>query len=193
MGMSMPQQRDVACQFSQLSSEETEHLVQDEFHECRMVALLIWVAQSRKSGPIGRQAILKRYLDNVQHVNNWDLVDSSCPTVVGEALLKEDRTVLYDLAATNHLWSQRIAIISTLAFIRKKQFADTFLLAERLMNHRHDLIHKAIGWMLREVGKRDSEALEEFLHDHIRQLPRTSLGYAIERFAPARRQYYLHL
>ncbi len=193
MGMSMPQQRDVARQFSQLSIEETERLVQDEFHECRMVGLLIWVAQSRTSGPIGRQAILERYLNNVQYVNNWDLVDSSCPTVVGEALLEEDRSILYDLAATNHLWSQRISMVSTLAFIRKKQFADTFFLAERLMNHRHDLIHKAIGWMLREVGKHDPEALEEFLHDHIRQLPRTSLRYAIERFEPVRRQYYLHL
>ena len=193
MGMSIPQQRVVVRQFGALPMDETEQLIQDPYHECRMAGLLIWVEQSRKSGPVGRQTILNRYLANVQHVNNWDLVDCSCPAIVGETLLYEDRSILYDLAVTDHLWSQRIAMVSTLAFIRKNQFADTFSLAERLLSHRHDLIHKAIGWMLRETGKRNSEALEEFLHDHIRQLPRTSLRYAIERFSPARRQYYLTL
>lgn len=193
LGMSMPEQRVVVRQFGALPMDEIEQLVQDKFHECRMVGLLIWSQQSRKSGPIGRQLILERYLANVQCVNNWDLVDCTCPAIVGEALLNEDRSILYDLAATNHLWSQRIAMVSTWAFIRKNQLADTFALAEQLLSHRHDLIHKAIGWMLRETGKRSPEALEEFLHDHIRQLPRTSLRYAIERFDPARRQYYLTL
>lgn len=193
LGMSMPQQRLVVKQFGALPMDETEQLVQDPYHECRMVGLLIWGGQSRKSGPIGRQAILERYLANVQYVNNWDLVDCTCPAIVGETLLNEDRSILYELAAREHLWSQRIAMISTLAFIRKNQFADTLALAGQLLTHRHDLIHKAIGWMLREVGKRNSEALEEFLHDHIRQLPRTSLRYAIERFDPGRRQYYLTL
>jgi 3-methyladenine DNA glycosylase AlkD len=193
LGMSMPQQRAVVRQFGALPMDETEKLVQDVYHECRMVGLLIWVGQSRKSGPIGRQAIMERYLANVQHVNNWDLVDCTCPAIVGEALLTEDRSILYELAATDHLWSQRIAMVSTLAFIRKNQLADTFALAEQLASHRHDLIHKAVGWMLREAGKRAPEALKEFLHDHIRQLPRTSLRYAIERFDPAKRQYYLML
>lgn len=193
LGMSMPQQRVVVRQFGALSVDETEQLVQDPYHECRMVGFLIWVGQSRKSGPVGRQAILERYLANVQYVNNWDLVDCTCPAIVGEVLLNEDRSLLYDLAITDHLWSQRIAMISTLAFIRKNQFADTFALAGHLLTHRHDLIHKAIGWMLRETGKRNSEALEEFLHDHIRQISRTSLRYAIERFDPGRRSYYLHL
>jgi 3-methyladenine DNA glycosylase AlkD len=193
LGLSMPQQHTIARQYRQLSIEETEQLVQDGYHECRMVGLLIWVYQSRKSGPVGRMAILERYVANVQFINNWDLVDSSCPAIVGETLLDEDKSLLYELAETSHLWSQRIAMVSTLAFIRKNQFADTFALAERLAGHRHDLIHKAIGWMLREVGKRNVEALEEFLHDHIRQLPRTSLRYAIERFDPVRRQYYLRL
>ncbi len=193
LGLSMPQQHAIAKEFLALPSGEVEQLVRDRYHECRMVGLLIWVKQSRKSGPVGRQAILEQYLAHVQYINNWDLVDSSCPTIVGETLLKEDRSVLYDLAAVEHLWSQRIAMVSTLAFIRKGQFSDTFALAERLLNHRHDLIHKAIGWMLREVGKRNPEGLEEFLHDHVRQLPRTSLRYAIERFEPGKRQYYLKL
>lgn len=193
LGLSMPQQHKAARQFEQLPLEETAQLVQDEYHECRMVALLIWVRQSRKSGPVGRKAILEQYLDQVRHVNNWDLVDSSCPAIVGETLLHTDRSVLYTLAKTDHLWSQRIAIVSTIAFIRKGQFADTFALVEHLRTHRHDLIHKAIGWMLREVGKRDQEALEEFLRDAVRQLPRTTLRYAIERFEPARRQYYLRM
>lgn len=193
LGMPMPQQRMIVKQFSSLPSDEVEKLVQDEYHECRMVGLLIWVSQSHRSGPVERQAILERYLANIQHVNNWDLVDCTCPTIVGEALLRSDRYLLPELAETDHLWSQRIAIISTLAFIRKNQFVDTFAIAERLLDHRHDLIHKAVGWMLREVGKRNSEALEEFLHDHIRQIPRTSLRYAIERFEPNQRQYFLQL
>ncbi len=193
LGMPMPQQRVVVRQFGTLPMNEVERLVQDKYHECRMVGLLIWSQQSRKSGPVGRQTILERYLANIHYVNNWDLVDCTCPAIVGEALLNEDRSILYELAETNHLWSQRIAMVSTMAFIRKNQFADTFALAERLAPHPHDLIHKAIGWMLREAGKRSPEALEEFLHDHVRQLPRTSLRYAIERFAPNQRQYYLNL
>lgn len=193
LGLSMPQQHAIARQFRQLPMEQTEQLVRDSYHECRMVGLLIWVQQSRKGGPVAQTEILERYLASVAWVNNWDLVDSSCPAIVGEALLNEDRSLLYTLADTGHLWSQRIAMVSTLAFIRKGQLTDTFALAERLASHRHDLIHKAIGWMLREAGKRNPEALEEFLHDHIRQLPRTSLRYAIERFEPGKRQYYLTL
>lgn len=193
LGLPMPKQREIVRQFANLPPDEAEQLVRDPYHECRMVGLLIWAHQSKKGGPVGRQAILERYLTNVQHVNNWDLVDCTCPTIVGEALLREDRSVLYELAAADHLWSQRIALISTLAFIRKGQFSDTFALSGQLLNHRHDLIHKAIGWMLREVGKRNSEALEEFLHDHIRQLPRTSLRYAIERFEPGKRTYFMAL
>lgn len=193
LGLPMPKQREIVRQFANLSPDEAEQLVRDSYHECRMVGLLIWAHQSKKSGPVGRQAILERYLANVQYVNNWDLVDCSCPVIVGDALLREDRSVLYELATTDHLWSQRIALISTLAFIRKGQFSDTLALSEQLLSHRHDLIHKAIGWMLREVGKRNPEALEEFLHDHIRQLPRTSLRYAIERFEPGKRAYFMEL
>jgi 3-methyladenine DNA glycosylase AlkD len=193
LGLTVPQQRIVAQKYSSLADEEIEKLLQDSYHECRLTALIIWTNQAKKAKQARRKEILDYYLKNKKFVNNWDLVDTSCPEIVGNYLLPEDRTILYDLAQENHLWSQRIALVSTLAFIRKGQFYDTFSLAESLFSHPHDLIHKAIGWMLREVGKRNPDALEEFLHDHIRQLPRTALRYAIERFEPARRKYYLVL
>ncbi|WP_234736011.1 DNA alkylation repair protein [Tellurirhabdus bombi] len=193
LGLTVPQQRIIAQKYISLADEEIEKLVQDPYHECRLTALIIWTNQAKKAKQARRKQILDYYLKNKKFINNWDLVDTSCPEIVGNYLLPEDRTILYELAQENHLWSQRIALISTLAFIRKGQFFDTFSLAESLFAHQHDLIHKAIGWMLREVGKKNPEALEEFLHDHIRQLPRTALRYAIERFDPARRKYYLVL
>ena len=193
MGLSMPQQHTVAKQYLNLSLTETEQLVRDPFHECRMVGLLIWMGQSRKAGSAQQEVIRERYVANRQYINNWDLVDVSCPHILGRYAVKGDRSILYDLAHEQNLWSQRIAIVSTYTLIKLDQFADTFAIAELLLPHKHDLIHKAIGWMLREVGKRNADALEEFLHDHIRQLPRTTLRYAIERFDPARRRYYLEL
>ncbi|MEZ0485654.1 DNA alkylation repair protein [Fibrella aquatica] len=193
LGLSMPQQHELARQFVSLPLDETEQLVRDEHHECRMVGLIIWTLQSKKGGNLVRQEIADRYVANRAYVNNWDLVDSSCPTLLGLPLLTSDRSLLYELAHENHLWSQRIAIVSTWQFIRHNQFTDTFLLAEKLIGYKHDLIHKAMGWMLREVGKRNQAALDEFLHDHIRQLPRTALRYAIERHEPAQRQYFMSL
>jgi hypothetical protein len=193
LGLTMPQQHTIAKQYRNLPIAETEQLVHDSYHECRMVGLLIWVYQTRKAGPAQQSAILERYLANRQFINNWDLVDVTCPHILGRHIVRNDRSILYDLAHENHLWSQRIAIVSTFALIRLGQFGDTFTLAEILLPHKHDLIHKAIGWMLREVGKRNVDALEEFLHDHVRQIPRTTLRYAIERFDPARRRYYLDL
>lgn len=193
LGLSMPQQHAIARQFRNLPMREVEQLVRDPYHECRMTGLLIWVNQSRKAGADQRTVLLERYIANRHYVNNWDLVDVTCPQIIGHYLLTRDRSLLYELAHEDHLWSQRMAMVSTIAFIRKDQFSDTFSLAEILLPHKHDLIHKAIGWMLREVGKRNVDALEEFLHDHIRQLPRTTLRYAIERFAPVRRRYYLDL
>lgn len=198
LGLTMPQQHALAKQFLALPIDETEQLLRDPYHECRMTALLIWMYQcragsARNRGREPQEAIVACYLANRPYVNNWDLVDVSCPTILGQNLLQTDRSVLYDLAREDHLWSQRIAIVSTWAFIRTGQFADTFALAELLLSHKHDLIHKALGWMLREVGKRNPDALAEFLHDHIRQMPRTTLRYAIERFDPSRRRYYLDL
>ncbi|GAB2528468.1 DNA alkylation repair protein [Spirosoma aerophilum] len=191
MGLSMPQQHGVAKQWSNLPVSEVEQLLHDPYHECRMVGLLIWIDQFKKASPAHQTLILNHYLANRPCINNWDLVDVSCPAILGQYIRSRDRAILYELAKEDNLWSQRIAIVSTLALIRVGQFSDTFAIAELLLPHRHDLIHKATGWMLREVGKRNPDALEEFLHDHIRNMPRTALRYAIERFEPSRRAYYL--
>lgn len=210
LGLSMPQQHAIAKQFIGLPPDETEQLLRDPYHECRMTALLIWVYQARsggtrsgltRSGPsrksthasVPRTVIMERYLANRQYVNNWDLVDSSATALVGETLLTGDRSLLTELADEDHLWTQRIALVATLAFIRKGQFTDTFALIEQLFTSNYNLVQSAIGWMLREVGKRNEAALEEFLHDHIRSLSRTALRAAIYRFDAVRRRYYLDL
>lgn len=191
LGLSMPQQHTLARQFRHLPIAEAERLVQDSYHECRMVGLLIWTLQAKRGGELSRQELADRYVANRRFVNNWDLVDSSCPVILGLTLLHADRSLLYELARQDHLWSQRIAVVTTLQFIRHGQFADTFALTEQLTTHRHDLIHKAMGWMLREVGKRNLDALNEFLHDHAYRLPRTTLRYALERHSPASRQAFM--
>ncbi len=193
LGLTMPQQHTVVRRYQHLPLDEVEQLVRDAYHECRMTGLLIWVYQTRKAALAQRNAILERYLANRQYINNWDLVDVTCPHILGRHVAQGNRSVLYDLVHEENLWSQRMAIVSTVALIRLGQFGDTFALAEILLAHKHDLIHKAIGWMLREAGKRNADALDEFLHDHIRHMPRTALRYAIERFEPARRRYYLNL
>lgn len=133
------------------------------------------------------------YLKNTRRCNNWDLVDLSCRDIVGEYLVNRDRSVLYELAASDNLWEQRISIVCTWAFIRRSDFTDTLVLAERLMTHKHDLMHKAVGWMLREVGKRDRDTLTDFLERYATQLPRTALRYAIEHYPEDRRQYFLKM
>ncbi|WP_400191981.1 DNA alkylation repair protein [Hymenobacter sp. B81] len=191
LGLTMPQQRALAREFKALPLPEVEQLVRSPWHDCRSVGLIIWTLQFPKADPAGQQALYERYLHLRRFVNSWDLVDVTCPHIVGAYLLRKDRSPLYELAVEDHLWSQRMSIVSTLAFIRQGQFADTLALAELLLPHRHDLIHKAVGWLLREVGKRNEEALEEFLHDHRAHMPRTTLRYAIEKLSPAQRQFYL--
>ncbi|PJJ59036.1 DNA alkylation repair protein [Hymenobacter chitinivorans] len=191
LGLTLPQQRQVAREFRQLPLSEVEQLLASPWHELRQTALIIWTLQFQKAGPAGRQAIHEAYLRHRRRVNNWNLVDITCPLLIGTYLLDQDRTLLRELAAEEHLWSQRMSIVSTLAFIRKNQFADTFNVAEQLLSHPHDLIHKATGWMLREVGKRNEDALEEFLADHARQMPRTMLRYALEKLPADRRRHYM--
>lgn len=193
LGITVPQQRVIVRQHATLSLSEVEKLVRDPIHECRMVGLLIWVTQYSKASPAQRLIIQERYLANRRYINNWDLVDATCPHILGKHAQTNDRSILYELASEDNLWSQRLAIVSTLSLIRVGQFSDTFAIAEQLLSHKHDLIHKAVGWMLREVGKRNADALEEFLHDNVSRMPRTALRYAIERFDPVRRQYYLTL
>ena len=193
IGVSNPNARTIAKKYAQLSLADVEVLIKNPIHEFRFVALIILVNLFIKSRGVARQDVVDCYLRNLEYVNNWDLVDCSCYKILGPHLFNQDRSLLYELAASSHLWSQRIAIVSTLYFIKENQFSDTLRLSETLLSHRHDLIHKAVGWMLREIGKRDELVLEEFLDEHIEQMPRTALRYAIERFSESKRKYYLTL
>lgn len=192
-GISNPEVRKVVRRWEHLDFDKVEDLLRDPVHECRFAALLLWVRQYPKASAVEQQAIFDSYLAHLDYINNWDLVDLSARDIVGRHLFERDRGVLYELARRPHLWSQRVALIATFYFIRKNQLADSLALAELLLPHTHHLIHKAIGWMLREIGKRDLDVMEEFLHRHIQRLPRTSLRYAIEHLLPFRRQYYLSL
>jgi 3-methyladenine DNA glycosylase AlkD len=191
LGIVVPVTRRIARAHRQTSLSEIEKLLQNSYHEIRLCALLILTERSKKASEKEREAIFRFYLRHTDRINNWDLVDLSCPEIVGRYLLDKDRTILYELAGKPRLWEQRIAVVSTQTFIRHDEFADTFALTEKLMNHRHDLIHKACGWMLRETGKRDREALTGFLENFAHRLPRTALRYAIEHYPPEQRLYFM--
>lgn len=191
LGVSMPALRKVAAQHKNLSTEDIENLLHSQIHEHRALALVLWVNGHARRDAIQQQHVFNRYLQNTAYINNWDLVDISAPTLVGDYLLDKPREILYQLVHSAELWERRIAVVATLALIRKQQFSDTLNLAAQLLNEPHDLIHKAVGWMLREVGKHDKACLETFLQQYCTQLPRTSLRYAIEHFSPAERQFYL--
>ncbi|MFH0713447.1 MAG: DNA alkylation repair protein, partial [Candidatus Micrarchaeota archaeon] len=182
LGIQVPQLRLVAKQFAGISLKEIEQLLNSKIHEERMVALFILVIQFQKAEKTKdaklREIIFHFYLTNARLINNWDLVDLSAPNIVGNYLLNKNHDVLFKMARSENLWEKRIAIISTFSFIRAGQFEDTFKIVEMLLNDKHDLIHKACGWMLREVGKRNQAALEEFLELHYSQMPRTMLRYA---------------
>jgi 3-methyladenine DNA glycosylase AlkD len=177
------------------SFPELERCICSEYHEVRLAALLVLVQmfQHAKNNPLEQQRCVDFYLSHTLYINNWDLVDLSCYEIVGAWLLdKADRHLLYELASKGHsLWEQRIAMVSCMAFVRQGQFDDCLAIADRLMGHPHDLIHKAVGWLLREVGKRDSQALVDYLAPRYRSMPRTTLRYAIERFSPEVRKDYL--
>lgn len=193
LGVTVPNQRKVAKQhYRQASLDELSVLLQDPFHECRLTALFMMVyLYERSKNETMKQAVIDLYLNNLDYVNNWDLVDSSAYKLLGPYLEHRDREVLYELASSNDLWRQRIAIIATLHFIRQHDFDDTLALSEYMLRHPHDLIHKAVGWMLREVGNRNMDRELYFLNKHYREMPRTMLRYAIEKFDPQLREQYL--
>ncbi len=191
LGVTVPRQRKVAKRFKDVNHKVIRQLLDDRHHECRLTALLILVGQYQRADSERRQEIFDLYVAKLDRVNNWDLVDASAAKIVGRHLESKDRSLLDDWAATDDVWKQRIAIIATYHFIRHDDFADTLRIAEKLLHHDHDLIHKAVGWMLREVGKRDLGVLEKFLHGHYRSMPRTMLRYAIERLPDKRRKQYL--
>ena len=198
LGVDNPNLRAVAKVYRNICIKEITALICSEYHEERLLSLLIMDLQythadkKRSLNPTLQQKLYTLYLEKISHINNWDLVDLSAPNIIGKYLLnKDDRKTLYSLATSNNLWQERIAILSTLTFIRNKDFTDTFKLAEYFLPHPHDLMHKAIGWMLREIGKKDLTAEETFLTKHYQQIPRTSLRYAIEKFPENKRQKYL--
>ena len=191
MGVSVPNMRLVARDFmSRVSDEELTELLHDPIHEVRLTAVFILVKKFERSGS-DQHNYVRIYLDNLEGINNWDLVDSSAYKILGIWLRDKDRSVLYKLAESGNLWKERIAMVSTMAFIRRMDFRDTFQLSEYFLNHPHDLIHKAVGWMLKEVGKKDQEAEEGFLRVHYKKMPRTMLRYAIEKFEESLRKDYL--
>lgn len=192
IGCTVPETRKVASLYRATPLSELEKLLADPLHECRLCALVILADQFRKADEATRGEMVDFYLSHTERVNNWDLVDLSCYHIVGEWLKdKEDRSLLYRLAESELLWDQRIAMVSTLAFIRNNDFGDTLRLSELFLTHRHDLMHKATGWMLREVGKRDEQALTGFLDRFHRVMPRTMLRYAIERLTAEQKACYM--
>ena len=206
LGIKVPVTREVVrgC-WREVGFEELEECVRSEFHEVRLASLLtlVEIFKHAKRDPALRQQCIDFYLSHTAYINNWDLVDLSCYPLLGEWLLDKDRALLYDLARNGRtLWEQRIGIVSTMTFIRHGQLDDTFAIADILLHHPHDLIHKAVGWLLREAGKKDKTALEAYLqavmpgpdrasHPRYRQMPRTMLRYAIEKFPEAERRQYL--
>jgi len=191
LGVKVPIQRKVADKFQELSLKDIEKLLKSKIHEHRLTALFVLIEQYERADKKKRARTFNFYLKNTRNINNWDLVDISAPKVVGDYLLNKPRNILYKLAKSDNLWERRIAIISTFTFIRNNEFRDTLKIAEILLNDKHDLIHKAVGWMLREVGKGDQKIEEEFLKKHYLKMPRVMLRYAIERFEEKKRKFYL--
>lgn len=191
LGVVVPDTRKVAKKHKQIDFADVATLLDNEYHECRLCALLILVERFKKATEDERKMIYDFYLSKTRFINNWDLVDLSARDIVGEYLVDKDRTDLYRLADSSLLWDQRIAVVSTYTFIRKNDFKDIIALSEKLLNHKHDLMHKVIGWMLREAGKRDKSVLIAFLDKHYKEMPRTMLRYSIEKLSPEERAYYM--
>ena len=191
LGIRVPAQRRLARELATMSVSQAGKLLRSEEHEARSVALMILSMQYARGDERARKAIYELYLASTRFINNWDLVDSSAAQIVGAHLFDGDKAPLTKLARSADLWERRIAIIATLHFIRQMQFAETLRIATLLLHDEHDLIHKAVGWMLREVGKRDLASEKRFLDVYASTMPRTMLRYAIERFPEDVRQSYL--
>lgn len=191
LGVTVPEIRLIAKKHKNLLLPEIKVLLHDKHHEARLLALIILTMQYAKGDEATKSKIVKFYLTQFARINNWDLVDSSASQILGAHLLTRNRAILCAFAKSRHLWTQRIAIVSTYAFIRTDQFEETLRISEAFLTHKHDLIHKASGWMLREVGKRDIRVLRTFLDRHAAVMPRTMLRYAIEKMTPAERRTYM--
>ncbi|EAZ82270.1 DNA alkylation repair protein [Algoriphagus machipongonensis] len=184
LGVKVPEQRKIAKSvFKEISLKEISTLMKDPYHEVRLTGVLILVYKYQKiKNEEDQKAIVDFYLDHLPWVNNWDLVDSSCHHILGHYYLNRDKSLFYELAEKDHLWSQRVAMVTSYYWIKRGKYEDALILAEKFISHPHDLMHKAVGWMLREIGNQDYEVEYEFLKKHYRQMPRTALRYAIEKF-----------
>lgn len=191
IGVRVPKTREVARAHRTLPLDDVLTLLTSAIHEERLLALVLLAHRYEKGSVPEKEEIYRQYLAHTRHINNWDLVDASADRIVGAHLLERSRQPLYELVVSKSLWERRIAIIATFHFIRRQDFADTLALAEKLLGDDHDLIHKAVGWMLREVGKRDEAVLDAFLGKHLARMPRTALRYAIERMPEEKRLGYL--
>jgi 3-methyladenine DNA glycosylase AlkD len=191
LGVMVPNIRLVVKEYGDAPLPEVKKLICSAWHEERVLALLILVDQFERGDDALRKKIYQIYLKNTRYINNWDLVDLSAPKIVGPYLDGDSRALLYRLVRSKNLWERRIAILATFPYIRKSDFADALSLSEKLLSDDEDLMHKAVGWMLREVGKKNTAVLEGFLKKHHRKMPRTALRYAIERFPEAKRKKYL--
>jgi len=191
LGVVVPDLRKVMKEFRDAPLAEVTHLLRSEWHEDRMLALLVLVDQFERGDEALRDQIYSLYRKNTRYINNWDLVDLSAPVIVGGFLLERDKDILFKLARSANLWERRIAVMATFCFIRKGIYDCTLAITEMLLSDREDLIHKAAGWMLREIGKRDKACEQDFLKDHYHNMPRTMLRYAIEKFSSHEREDYL--
>jgi 3-methyladenine DNA glycosylase AlkD len=193
LGITTPMQKQLTRKYHFLSLEELQKLLDSHIHEHRGIALGMLVNKYKKANKnaIEKRKIFQFYLNNTHRINNWDLVDCSAYKILGEFLLEEKSDILRQLAKSSNLWERRIAIISTFTFIKKRNFGETLAIADMLLKDEHDLIHKAVGWMLREIGKKNQDVLEIFLKPRYKEMPRTMLRYAIERFDEEKRQKYL--
>jgi 3-methyladenine DNA glycosylase AlkD len=190
-GIKVPQIREIAKANKDLTIPDIQKALQSKYHEERLCALLILVDKYTNANDETREDIFRFYIANTEKINNWDLVDLTAPKIMGKHLLTRDRKILLKFSRSQNLWERRISILSTFEFIREKQFSDSLRIAKLLLNDDHDLIHKAVGWMLREIGKRNLETEEKFLKVHFKKMPRTMLRYAIEKFPEKKRLAYL--
>ncbi|MFA5228478.1 MAG: DNA alkylation repair protein [Candidatus Paceibacterota bacterium] len=187
LGIVVPVQRIIAKKHKDVSLKEVQKLLNSEIHEYRLTGLLILVEKYKEE----KELIYNFYIKNFKNINNWDLVDLTAPKIMGDFLEGKNKDILYSLSISSNLWERRIAIVTTFAFIKNNDFKDALKISKILLNDKHDLIHKAVGWMLREIGKRNKEKEKEFLNKYYQFMPRTMLRYSIEKFNPKEKEFYM--
>jgi 3-methyladenine DNA glycosylase AlkD len=187
LGIVVPIQRTIAKKYKDISLKEVQKLLNSKMHEYRLTGLLVLVEKYKED----KEMVYNKYIKNFRNINNWDLVDLTAPKIMGDFLKDKKKDILYSLAVSDDLWERRISIIATFAFIKDNDFKDALKISKILLNDKHDLIHKAVGWMLREIGKRDKEVEKEFLNKYYRFMPRTMLRYSIEKFNRGEKEFYM--